>query len=342
MAKKPFYSMQEVCEKLGKTEDEIKGLVRDGALREFRDAGKVFFKAEDIDKLAGKGGEEDAGEIMLEPAIDLDTMDAGDASGDSTGVPTLTESSGGTSIIGLEPLEGDKQEEGPDEGEEGDTVITSSGIGVFDDDELEIDADPMAKTQITTGATEDDQISLEGAGSGSGLLDLAREADDTALGADLLDEIYPGEEEAEPAAEEPVAEEAEEEAEEEADELAEVDAGEVIVPVAAATGDPSEGLLTGLLVGGLILMAVATTVIAGRPPGISAGLRPLPERWLAFLLLPGRGSDFGRAGHGRRLVPEQGLCATAALSAGRGEMIRWRAGRRWRQGVLLTVPVPGE
>ena len=31
-------------------------------------------------------------------------------------------------------------------------------------------------------------------GSGSGLLDLTRESDDTSLGAELLDEIYPGEE----------------------------------------------------------------------------------------------------------------------------------------------------
>jgi hypothetical protein len=37
-----------------------------------------------------------------------------------------------------------------------------------------------------------DELSLEGVGSGSGLLDLTRESDDTSLGAELLDEIYPG------------------------------------------------------------------------------------------------------------------------------------------------------
>ena len=37
-----------------------------------------------------------------------------------------------------------------------------------------------------------DQINLEGVGSGSGLLDLTRESDDTSLGAELLDEIGPG------------------------------------------------------------------------------------------------------------------------------------------------------
>ena len=33
MAKKPFYSIEEVCAKLGKTEDQIKSQVRAGELR---------------------------------------------------------------------------------------------------------------------------------------------------------------------------------------------------------------------------------------------------------------------------------------------------------------------
>jgi hypothetical protein len=50
--------------------------------------------------------------------------------------------------------------------------------------------DPMAQTSIGSGIQ--DQINLEGVGSGSGLLDLTRESDDTSLGAELLDEISPG------------------------------------------------------------------------------------------------------------------------------------------------------
>lgn len=270
MASKPFYSMEEVCEKLGKSPDEVKELVRNGELREFRDAGKIFFKADDIDKLAG-GGEpspDDTGDILLEPASD-DSSDTGTPDED---LPSLADSAGGTSIIGLEPLseEEPKQEEEKKE----DTVITKSGIGVFDDDELEIDDDPMAKTQITTGAS-DDQVSLEGAGSGSGLLDLAREADDTALGADLLDEIYPGEEETAQAEEEPPAEAepaaAEEETAEEEEEepaLEEAPRGEAVAPpVMVTTGDPSEGMFSGLLVGGLLMMALACSVLGGATQG---------------------------------------------------------------------------
>ena len=256
MASKPFYSIEEVCEKLGKTEDEVKGLVRAGDLREFRDAGKVFFKSDDIDKFAGGGSASPADDdILLEPSRE-DTVPSFDE------LPGLSDSSGGTSIIGLEPLEGEG-----DTPAKSDTAITSSGVGVFDDDELEMSVDPMADTQITDGTSED-QVSLEGAGSGSGLLDLAREADDTALGADLLDEIYPGEDEDQPPAEEdkePVAE-----AEEKVEDAAVLEAPEPVVmapAVVVAVGDPSEGSFSGLMVGSLILMAVACTVLAGELQG---------------------------------------------------------------------------
>jgi hypothetical protein len=261
MPGKPFYSIEEVCQKLSKKPDDVKALVRDGTLREFRDAGKIFFKADDIDKLvaAAKGGS-GSGEILLEPADGSDKISMDDG---VTGISQGATSSGGTSIIGLEPMGDEEQDK-----KEGSTVVPAAGIGVFDEDELEVDADPMAKTQITN-APADDQVSLEGAGSGSGLLDLAREADDTALGADLLDEIYPGEEDAaeKKAAPEPKAEEAE-------PQVAEMPAAiempvvqEVYVPMAAAPGDPTEGMFSGLLAGGLILMALACTVVAGAVQG---------------------------------------------------------------------------
>ena len=128
---KPFYSMDEAAARLGKTEDDIRDMVRDGQLREFRDAGKVFFKAEDVDNLAGDGGAADD-QVPLEP-VDEE-------------LPTLADTAGGTSVIGLEPIEEKSS------GQKEDTaVVPAGGIGVFDDDELEVDADPMAKTQITEG-----------------------------------------------------------------------------------------------------------------------------------------------------------------------------------------------
>jgi hypothetical protein len=285
MPAKPFYSMDEVCAKLGKSQDEVKALVRGGTLREFRDAGKIFFKADDIDKLVARGAGvppagEDTGEILLEPVADLG-KEPGKPDSD---LAKLSDSAaGGTSIIGLEPLpeEEEKKE---------DTAITAKGIGVFEEDEIEADTDPMAKTQITTGAS--DQVSLEGAGSGSGLLDLAREADDTALGADLHDEIYPGEEEGATATAEAertpvqraVAEREPAEGEKAAEEvpLEEPEEMEELLTPAKAAGDPAEGMFSGLLVGALILMAVSATVVAG----VLQGYLPDYARYL------GEGSKF--------------------------------------------------
>ena len=48
----------------------------------------------------------------------------------------------------------------------------------------------MAKPQIAPALEE--QIATEGVGSGSGLLDLTRESDDTSLGAEVLDNIADG------------------------------------------------------------------------------------------------------------------------------------------------------
>ena len=263
---KPFYSIEEVCAKLGKTADDVKALVRAGSLREFRDAGKVFFKSEDVDQLARSGSKSDTGEILLEP------VDDGGGAADE--LPSLSSSGtrGGTSIIGLEPLPDDDQPK-----KKGDTVISASGIGVFDDEELEIDSDPMAKTQISPSATSD-QVSLEGTGSGSGLMDLTREADDTSLGAELLDEIYPGEEEqqAAPPPKPKKAAKAKPEPEPEAEPAA-VDAGEALAPVYVNTGDPAEGLLTGLLVGCVLLMAVASTVVAS----VLQGFLPSFGQWMS-------------------------------------------------------------
>ena len=282
---KPFYSLEEVCEMLGKTPDEVRKLVREGTLREFRDAGKIFFKAEDVAQLSGgEAASGDTSEIELEAAEETpDTPDVPDV-----GPPPQTSLSGGTSIIGLEPME----EERP-EGEKEDTVITASGIGVFDDDELEIDADPMAETQITAGPI-DDQVSLESAGSGSGLLDLTRESDDTSLGAELLDEIYPGEGDGGEAAapETPAAEPVEEAEEPEAEAEEALPAvgmrEEVVTVVRAAPADPYEGLFSGFLVAALILLGVAGSVVGGTLQGF------LPDyaTWLTdnfYIFLAGAG-----------------------------------------------------
>jgi len=195
MADKMFYSLEEVCEKLNLVEDQVKELVRGGQLREFRDAGKVNYKAEEVDalaKAAGIGGPAGSGELVLEPADESGT--GAPAAGSGSGIDLAASSGGlGSDMLTLEEADLDDTATGTkaEEDKKDDTVVTSVGVNVFDDEEELEDVDPLAQTVVTEGAAG---LGIEGIGSGSGLLDLTRESDDTSLGADLLDEIYPGEE----------------------------------------------------------------------------------------------------------------------------------------------------
>jgi hypothetical protein len=148
MGKKMYYTEEEAAAKLGIKVPELATYVRDSKLRVFQDGAKKMFRVDEVDAQAG-GGED----VVLAP--------------------------GGGDSVSLSEAEAT-----PPPTKE-DTVITAEGISIFDDEDLEIEAaDPMAKTQIAPSI--EDQINLEGVGSGSGLLDLTRESDDTSLGADVM------------------------------------------------------------------------------------------------------------------------------------------------------------
>jgi len=185
---KMFYSAKEASERLGRSEDELKTLVRDGKLREFRDAGSVNYKVSDVDGLAGKAPAKIAepakasasgsqsGEIVLEPVEDSSVALAPS----SSDVVSLEGVDAEDTAIGARMAK--KAKEG--------SAVASVGVNVFDDDDLDEHVDPLAQTAVTDVAG----LGLEGIGSGSGILDLTRESDDTSLGAELLEEIYTGEE----------------------------------------------------------------------------------------------------------------------------------------------------
>lgn len=192
---KMFYTMDETKAALGKSEEDIKQLARDGRLREFRDGPRLMFKADQVEALKGEAGAADTADQVGLGAGDTHTplgiMDSKTGSGtdvamnveqskDDTGgmdvglSGSLSGSIGGGSLAGGTGI-GQTRTPG------------KQGVNVFG--EGEGDADPMAQTHMSAPK---DQISLEGVGSGSGLLDLTRETDDTSLGAALLDEISPG------------------------------------------------------------------------------------------------------------------------------------------------------
>lgn len=148
---KMFYTIEEAAEKLGKSADEVQQMADSGQLQEFRDRDRLMFKKEQVDLVAG--------------GVEDDILSLGDEL-----EPLSLSSSGSGSSLGL------------DMGNEG------TGISIFDPDETEV-ADASEQTQITDSGLEAG-FDLDAASSGSGLLDLTKEADDTSLGADLLDDVY--------------------------------------------------------------------------------------------------------------------------------------------------------
>lgn len=197
---KMFYSAEEAAKKLGKSQSELKDLVRGGKLREFRDAGTFNYRVEDVDALAVDvggielgGGSDSGGRVNLDGSAVLGGSDSAAASGSGDIVLEPADDSS----IGFSPSASDvvdfdmdaadasatgstaapKEKEG--------TVIQSVGTSVFDDDELDEQVDPLAQTAITDVAG----LGMEGTGSGSGILELSRESDDTSLGTELLQEI---------------------------------------------------------------------------------------------------------------------------------------------------------
>ncbi len=155
---KMFYTLEETAGKLGVSEQEVKDMAASGRLQQFRDRDKLMFKRDQVDGLSGASAAGASGTSI--PLADSGDTDAIDLKGE-------TDIAGGSSIR------------------------DATGVSVFDAGEIE-PADPQAQTQVTSPIMDDEELALESVGSGSGLLDLTRESDDTSLGAELLDEIYPG------------------------------------------------------------------------------------------------------------------------------------------------------
>ena len=260
-----YYTLEETQEKLGLTEDRVRQLIQSGQLSQYRDSGKVVVPREEVDALATKN---DTSEITLEP---VDEDEGGSVAG-------LT----GADVISLEEVEELASKGGTAAGAKDDTVITSVGISVFGEEDVEAPADPMAKTHISQTQDDTGEISLESLGSsGSGLLDLSRESDDTSLGAELLDEIYP--EEDETIEEEPVIG-ADEEETAIPTYSPEPTSPVVMAPAGVAGADPLAPLFTGLVVVSVLVIGLVGVVSAAAIQGVwPSFLKTLSSQPLFFL-----------------------------------------------------------
>jgi hypothetical protein len=211
---KMFYTLDEAKTALGKSEEEIKQYAREGRLREFRDGPRLMFKADQVEQLrsetaGGSGDQVDLGVSDSGGMIDLvDTTGASGTSitlsdtntGQSTGFALKSGTGTGAGAVkakedtalatdlGLSGTAGGVPSPARSSGSGISSGGSRAGINVFGADEVPGAVDPLAQTAITPSTQE---INLESVGSGSGLLDLSRERDDTSLGA-VLEEIGPG------------------------------------------------------------------------------------------------------------------------------------------------------
>jgi hypothetical protein len=205
---KMFYTMDETKAALSKSEEEIRQLSKDGKLREFRDGPRLMFKADQVEGLKSEISGDQIGLGAGDTHAPLGLADSKTGSGTGVGMNLKGDTTAGVSGLKDDTAAGmDVGLSGSLSGSIGGGSLAGSmggslggslggshtagavrgkgGVNVFGEEEH---ADPMAQTHITPPR---DQISLEGVGSGSGLLDLTRETDDTSLGAALLDEITP-------------------------------------------------------------------------------------------------------------------------------------------------------
>jgi excisionase family DNA binding protein len=205
---KMFYTLEEAAEKLGVSDDEVKGFAADGKLQQFRDRDRLMFKRDEVDQMVTQQAAEasdatdltgsqfsDSGMPLTEigdtGAIDL--MSDTPAPGQQ---PSLADtdaalgSLGDESSIPLADSQEGKAAAASGSGFDMEDTAGGTGISVFESGEIEA-VDPLAQTQPQSGGSGDDtDLSLDSISSGSGLLDLTHEHDDTSLGVEL-DEIMP-------------------------------------------------------------------------------------------------------------------------------------------------------
>lgn len=164
---KMFYTAEETRQLLGKEEEELKQLTREGKLREFRDGPRVMYKADQVDQLRQEMG-------MGSDEVDLGPSDTGGVLGLADTGP---EPSG--SVISLADTSS-KEDTATDMG----ISPTGSGTGISVLGLEDAGADPSAQTAVGGRGG-----SAAGDLGGSGLLDLSHQHDDTSFGQPVLEEV---------------------------------------------------------------------------------------------------------------------------------------------------------
>jgi hypothetical protein len=221
MANKMFYTAEEAAAKLGKSVEDLLAMAKRGEIQEFKQGDKVQFKVEQVNLLAGS--DEELGEIPL--ALEDSRAGSGIDLADSFIQPaTPSAPKAPTAPAAKAPSLMDSSEE--------------TGISAFE------------ASRFGQKATSDSGISLETVGSGSGLLDLTRESEDTQLGADLIAQTFEDDSSVEPIA----------------------NASGLFEAAGAESGGNAVVGTVAPIAGGMALMPMAAEAYDGKWSGLAAGL----------------------------------------------------------------------
>src|SRR5690348_13531859 len=183
---KMFYTLDETRAALGKNEEEIKQLTREGRLREFRDGPRLMFKADQVEQLKAELGGAGLDQVDLgsssESGAPIGLVDSRGASGSGVGIALSDQDAPGMSGSGMHMQMKDDTALAQDLGLSASatgmpsprlggtgvggtgvgmgslsgsglsgTVGTRGGVNVFTADDSVEHADPGAQTAITPG-----------------------------------------------------------------------------------------------------------------------------------------------------------------------------------------------
>ena len=147
---KIFLTIEEASERLGKSVEEVRQLITEGKLQEFKQDDQMMVKSEQVEIVATSSGLEDsvAGDaVSLEDSF-TESFELDDASSSGSAI-SLADSNEATGISAF------------------DTALGQEAQGI-----------------------DDDEMNLETFGSESQLLDLTRESDDSMAGAELMNQSF--------------------------------------------------------------------------------------------------------------------------------------------------------
>ncbi len=185
MATKSFYTLEETAKRLSWTVARVNETADSGKLTRVQHEGQAKFRVEEVEILAMKG----------------------DSGGSAAGMGLLDDSAAGAGPIGLadsgpgmaSPAKGSSKPAAKQT-----SLLDDSVLGLADSTPKGakgIDLSDQTGISALSGRGKGDdgvEIGLETVGSGSGLLDLTRESEETALGAELIEQVYSGEGESAP------------------------------------------------------------------------------------------------------------------------------------------------